>query len=123
MSELKGRFLVNNTLIFGSAWCLVMAQIQFSLIKKIKTGRQEQSLNPHSLRPITSHFCLTPSPSNWTSYLHHPLRLGYIFNNAAPTDKGCSVKEGHGFQGHIQNPNKHLKWRVLRKLFSKNAPS
>ena len=41
-SEPKGRFLVNNTLMFGSwylvmagsAWCLVMAQIQFSLLKK-----------------------------------------------------------------------------------------
>ena len=34
-SESKGRFFVNNILIFDSAWCLVMAQIQFSLIKKI----------------------------------------------------------------------------------------
>ena len=33
-SESKGIFLVNNMLMFGSAWCLVMAQIQFSLIKK-----------------------------------------------------------------------------------------
>ena len=31
MSESKGRFLVNNILL---AWCLVMAQIQFSLIKQ-----------------------------------------------------------------------------------------
>ena len=42
-SESKGRFLANNTL----AWCLVMAQIQFSLIKKIKIGRLEHSLTPH----------------------------------------------------------------------------
>ena len=40
-----------------------MAQIQFSLIKKIKIGRPEQWLTPTSLRPIASHFCLTlPSP-------------------------------------------------------------
>ena len=31
-SESKGRFL-DNDILFGSAWCLVMAQIQFSLIK------------------------------------------------------------------------------------------
>ena len=44
-SESKGRFLVNN-ILFGSAWCLVMAQIQFSLIKKIKIGHPEHSLTP-----------------------------------------------------------------------------
>ena len=33
-SEPKGRFLVNNILMFGSAWCLLMVQIQFSLTKK-----------------------------------------------------------------------------------------
>ena len=32
-ARLKGRFLVNNILIFGSA-CLVMGQNQFSIIKK-----------------------------------------------------------------------------------------
>ena len=30
--------------------------------KKIKIGRPEHSLTPHPLRPITSHFCLTPPP-------------------------------------------------------------
>ena len=30
--------------------------------KKIKIGRPEHSLNPQPLRPITSHFCLTPPP-------------------------------------------------------------
>ena len=29
----KGRFLINNILTFGSTWCLVMVQLQFSLIK------------------------------------------------------------------------------------------
>ena len=33
-SESKGRFLVTNILMFGSAWCLAMAQIQFSLMKE-----------------------------------------------------------------------------------------
>ena len=36
----------------------VMAQIQFSLIKKIKIGCPEHSLPLTLLRPITSHFCL-----------------------------------------------------------------
>ena len=44
--------------------------------KKIKIGRPEHLLTPHFLRPITSHFCLTPDPthptSNWTSYVYHP---------------------------------------------------
>ena len=31
-NESKGRFLDNNILTFGSAWYLVMVQIQFSLI-------------------------------------------------------------------------------------------
>ena len=69
-SESKGRFLVNNILMFGSAWCLVTAQIQFSLIKKIKIGRPEHSLTPHPQRPITSHFCLKSRPSSkWMSYM------------------------------------------------------
>ena len=42
-SESKRRFLVSN-ILFGSAWCLVIAQIQFSLIKKI--GRSEHLLHP-----------------------------------------------------------------------------
>ena len=37
-----------------------MAQIQLSLITKIKIGRPEHLLTPTPLRPITSHFCLTP---------------------------------------------------------------
>ena len=61
-SESNGRFLVNDILTFGSAWCLVMAQIQFSLIKKIKTWRPQHSLTLHPLPPpplhlITSCFC------------------------------------------------------------------
>ena len=39
-----------------------MAQIQFSLIKKIKIGRPEQSLTPTLLRPVTFHFYLRPYP-------------------------------------------------------------
>ena len=66
----KGRFLVNNMLMFCSAWCLVMAQIQFSLIKKAKTGRPESSLTPHPLHPITYHFFLTPPPPLPLTHTH-----------------------------------------------------
>ena len=38
----KGRFLVNNILIFGSVWCLVIAKNIF--YKKIKIERPEHSL-------------------------------------------------------------------------------
>ena len=58
VKRVRSQFLVNN-ILFGSAWCLVKAQIQFSLIKKIKIGRPEHSLTPHPLRPIASHFFLT----------------------------------------------------------------
>ena len=41
--------------------------------KKVKIGHPENSLTPHPLRPITSHFCLTPlPPSKWTSYVYPP---------------------------------------------------
>ena len=59
-SELKERYLINN-ILSGSVWCLVMVEIQYSLIKKIKIGRPEHSLTPYPLRPITSHFPPTPS--------------------------------------------------------------
>ena len=61
-SESKGRFLVNNTLMFGPVFCLVMAQIQLSLIKKIEIGRPEHSLPPTPLHPFLSHFCFMPPP-------------------------------------------------------------
>ena len=51
-SESKGRFPANNILL---AWCLVIVQIQFFLIK---IGRPEHSLTPHPLHPITYHFDL-----------------------------------------------------------------
>ena len=47
--------------MFGSAWCLTTAQIQFSL-KKTKLGRPEHSLIPNPLRPITPHFFLSLHP-------------------------------------------------------------
>ena len=57
-----GRFFVNNILMFDSAWCLVMAQTQFSVIKKIKIGSPEDLLPPTLLRSTTSNFCLAPTP-------------------------------------------------------------
>ena len=56
-----------------------MAQIQFSLIEKIKIGCPEHSLTPYppTSDNIPSHFYLTPPltpllPSKWTSYVYHP---------------------------------------------------
>ena len=47
--------------MFGSAWYLVITQIQFSLIKKTKIGRPEHSLTPHS--PLSNNISFLP---------HHP---------------------------------------------------
>ena len=41
-SESKERFLVKNVLVFGSVRCLVMAQIQFFLLKKYKKKIQKK---------------------------------------------------------------------------------
>ena len=46
-----------------------MAQIEFSLTKKIKIERQEILLTPIPLRPITSQFFLIPPP---------PLKVGVM---------------------------------------------
>ena len=67
--ESKGKFLVNNILIFGSAWCLVMAQIQFSLIiKKDWTSRTLANPPPSTSNKI-SFLSYPPAPSKWTSML------------------------------------------------------
>ena len=58
--ESLGRFPVNNILMFDSAWCLVMVQIQFSLIKVNKDWTSRTlATSPAPVRPITFHFCLT----------------------------------------------------------------
>ena len=57
-SESKERFLASNILL---AWCLVIAQIQFSLTKKI-FWTSKILTNPHLLRLITSRFHLPPPP-------------------------------------------------------------
>ena len=50
--ESIGRVLVNNKLMFDSTWCLVMAHIQFSLIKK--KLRLEVQNTCYPLHPPTS---------------------------------------------------------------------
>ena len=62
----------HDILMFGSGWCLVMAQIEFSLTKKIKIGRQEVLLTPIPLCPITSQYFLIPPPLKWMSCVYHP---------------------------------------------------
>ena len=70
-----------------------MAQIQFSLVKKIKIGRPERSLSPPPphlpptlIRLIRSHslfFALPhPSiPSKWKSYEYRPLTIKLTLRN------------------------------------------
>ena len=70
-SDSKERFIVND-ILFGSAWCLVMAEIQFSLIKQITVGRPEHSpfanAPPHYVRlSTTSHY-----PLQWSCNLKPP---------------------------------------------------
>ena len=77
-SESKGRFLVNNILIFGSAKCLVMVQIQFSSIKIIKIGRPEHLLPPPPTSDIIL-FLFCPSISECKSYVCHPLKRNRNF--------------------------------------------
>ena len=58
------RTLVNNLLSFDSAWCLVIAQIQFSLIKNIKivTSRTLAKLSrPYVLQHLIFPLLLHPS--------------------------------------------------------------
>ena len=45
-SESKGKLLVNNILMFGSAWCLLMAQIQLFFNKKNKDWTSRTLPNP-----------------------------------------------------------------------------
>ena len=62
--------------MLGWAWCLVMAQIQFSLIKN-KDWMSRTLSNPTTSTPtcpITSYFCLLlppPTSSKWRSYVYH----------------------------------------------------
>ena len=77
-SDSKGRFLVNNILMFGSAWCLVMVQIQFSLIKKDKDWMPKTLANPPpSTSENISFFCYL----KWTSYVYHPLLWIFFFSH------------------------------------------
>ena len=77
-SESIGKSLVNN-ILFESARCLVMAQIQFSSIKKNKDWTSRTLAIPNlstSDNISVLHFfasTLPPrTPSQWTSYAYHP---------------------------------------------------
>ena len=60
----KEIFLVNIILMFASTRCLVMVQIQFSLIKKAKIGHPEHSLHPPPLPhpPTSDNISFLPYP-------------------------------------------------------------
>ena len=82
----KWRFLVNNILVFGSAWCLVMAQIQFFLIKKIKTGRPKHLLTPHP--PTSDNISFLPYPPHTPQSGRHmcitPNSIAIVWNAEFP---------------------------------------
>ena len=68
-SESNEKFFVSN-ILFGSSWCLVMAGIQFVLIKRNKDWTSRTAAKPHSLTSdvISSsfyqserHMCITTS--------------------------------------------------------------
>ena len=73
----KKRYLVNNILnilMFGSSWCLLMAQTQFSLIKK-KDWTSRTLANPPSLTSEDILFCLNLPPPH---PFRHPLKVDVI---------------------------------------------
>ena len=75
-SESKRRFLVNDILIIYVCLSMMFGHgvnpVFFD--KRIKDWTSRTLVNPtHPLHPVTSHFCLSPSPSSkWTSYVYHP---------------------------------------------------
>ena len=74
-SESKGRHLVIKILMLGTAWCLVMAQTQFSLIRKRNwMSRTFAITHPPTSKSIS--FLPWPLPhtlSSWMSYVYRPL--------------------------------------------------
>ena len=56
-SEWKGTFFVNN-ILFGSVWCVVMAEIQLSVIKKKKDWTSKTLGNP--LTPTSHNISVLP---------------------------------------------------------------
>ena len=80
--ESIGRFLVNNILIFDSAWCLVIANpIFFDKIRKNWTSRtlypphlpmsDNISFFPYPPPPPTPTPPPPPTPLKWTPYVYH----------------------------------------------------
>ena len=83
-SESKGRFLVNNILMFGSAY-LVMAKNQFFVNKK-KIGRPEHSLTPTPYVRWYLIFAPPPysTPSKWTLIcVVSPLWISVLYWNGS----------------------------------------
>ena len=115
-SESKGRFPVNNILMFGSAWCLVMGQIQFSLIKKIKIGRPEHLLHtsdnitflpyPHSPQ-FVRHMCIAPK-----RYINTEICLWNIHNSNLKSRYLRHTWLGSGHHDYVLSHKKHTKTTI-----------
>ena len=80
--------------IFDSAWCLVTAHIQFSLIKKIKTGLPEHSRTPQP--PTSDNISFFPAPPPPPPYIkvdvivYHPLSYNHCLLRALV--KSCKIQ-------------------------------
>ena len=81
--------------------------------KKINIGRLEHSLKRHPLRPITSHFCLTPhspqsgrhmfiTPKVFSHYLYSLKHTSYSYKcNTPRCQVGKQVKEYYAFSSYV----------------------
>ena len=84
LSDVRVRFLFND-ILFGSTWCLVIAEIQFSLIKKNKNWTSRTLANlPTPLCPIKSHIPVNTLSQIHLKYKNYPLRA--MFSNASRAD-------------------------------------
>ena len=79
-----------------------MAQIQFSLIKKIRIGPPEHSLASHPTTSDNTSFLSCPPPPppplNWTSYVYHPLpvlRLPFGLETTSEINHCRKLQSGH----------------------------
>ena len=116
--------------MFGSAWCLVMAQIQFSLliiiiiiiiIKKHWTSRT--LANPPTLCPITSDFCLPPTPLKVDVTCVSPLSKNkpLLYLNIGSGIWRQSLTWFPSFHCHTLFINKDILIHVFYVLFTQNC--
>ena len=126
--------------MFGSVWCLAIAQIQVSLMKKKKDWTSRTLANPHPLHPITHHFSLilqfqgtycplsptsTGGTKTWSykSYIKTQMKSKEnkktlcIITMVMICSSLASLWKFQYFRGSIYDPVKYLWW----SLYCKNS--